>query len=123
MGWECQPERHCKQVGRLAGRQLWPCFSLVVTPGVGPPVVELSCSSHSRLPPLHTHACPRCLPLPRPGLPCPPAVALVLGFVGVKILADFAGYQVPTDVSLGVVAALLGGGVGASLLLPAPQEE
>lgn len=44
------------------------------------------------------------------------AVALVLGFVGTKILADFGGWHVPTDVSLGVVATILGGGVGASLL-------
>ncbi|KAL4438500.1 hypothetical protein ABPG77_000148 [Micractinium sp. CCAP 211/92] len=51
------------------------------------------------------------------------AVALVLGFVGVKILADFGGYHVPTGVSLGVVAGILGFGVGTSLLLPAPSDE
>lgn len=51
------------------------------------------------------------------------AVALVLGFVGVKILADFSGYHVPTGVSLGVVAGILGLGVGTSLLLPAPAGE
>jgi len=46
------------------------------------------------------------------------AVALVLGFVGFKILAEFGGLKVPTDMSLGVVAAILASGVGASLLLP-----
>lgn len=51
------------------------------------------------------------------------AVATVLGFVGVKIIADYVGYHVPTDVSLGVVTSILGIGVGASLLLPAPAEE
>ncbi|KAL4424113.1 hypothetical protein ABPG75_001414 [Micractinium tetrahymenae] len=51
------------------------------------------------------------------------AVALVLGFVGAKILADYAGCHVPTDVSLGVVAGILGLGVGTSLLLPTPAEE
>ncbi len=50
-------------------------------------------------------------------------MALVLGFVGVKILADFGGYHVPTGVSLGVVAGILGLGVGTSLLLPAPSDE
>ncbi|PSC74363.1 thylakoid membrane chloroplastic [Micractinium conductrix] len=50
------------------------------------------------------------------------SVALVLGFVGAKIISDFAGYHVPTDVSLGVVTSILGVGVGASLLLPAPAE-
>jgi TerC family integral membrane protein len=44
------------------------------------------------------------------------AVALVLGFVGAKIIAEFAGAEVPTDVSLGIVAAILTTGVGASLL-------
>lgn len=48
-------------------------------------------------------------------------MAVVLGFVGGKILAQFAGLDVPTDVSLGVVASILGLGVGASLL-PAGKE-
>ncbi len=43
-------------------------------------------------------------------------MAVVLGFVGAKILADYGGYHVPTDVSLGVVAGILGLGVGASLI-------
>jgi len=48
------------------------------------------------------------------------AVALVLAFIGGKMVAEFGGVEVPTDVSLMVVGALLGGGVGASLLLPEP---
>ena len=52
-----------------------------------------------------------------------PAVALVLGFIGAKMLADLGGYHVPTLTSLEVVAGLIGGGVGASLLLPEPEEE
>lgn len=51
------------------------------------------------------------------------AVALVLGFIGVKMLLGFADIDVPTDTSLLVVAGLLGGGVGASLWLPKAVEE
>jgi predicted tellurium resistance membrane protein TerC len=51
------------------------------------------------------------------------AVALVLGFVGGKILADFVGYHVPTDWSLGIVASILGVGVGASLLSPGTKAD
>ena len=55
------------------------------------------------------------LPLPRLAAP---AVAVVLGFVGGKILAEFAGYHVSTEASLGVVAGALTLGVVASLLSP-----
>ena len=65
---------------------------------------------------MHGSACPG------PPSPPPHAVAVVLGFVGVKILADFGGYHVPTDVSLAFVAGILGLGVGASLLLPGDPE-
>jgi len=51
-----------------------------------------------------------------------PAVALVLGFVGGKMVFDYFGYELPTEASLAVVASLLGGGVGASILLPAEPE-
>uniref|UniRef100_A0A7S3VU75 Uncharacterized protein n=1 Tax=Dunaliella tertiolecta TaxID=3047 RepID=A0A7S3VU75_DUNTE len=50
------------------------------------------------------------------------AVALVLGFIGVKMLLGFADVEVPTDLSLLVVGVVLGGGVGASLLLPEPKK-
>jgi predicted tellurium resistance membrane protein TerC len=46
------------------------------------------------------------------------AVAVVLAFIGGKMIAEFAGVEVPTDVSLLVVGVVLGGGVAASLLLP-----
>lgn len=51
------------------------------------------------------------------------AVALVLGFIGAKMLLGFADLEVPTDVSLLVVGLVLGGGVAASLLLPEPEAE
>jgi TerC family integral membrane protein len=50
------------------------------------------------------------------------AVAIVLGFIGVKMIGDFAGLKIPTDVALLVVASVLGGGIGLSLLLPEPTE-
>jgi hypothetical protein len=46
------------------------------------------------------------------------AVAVVLAFIGAKMIAEFAGVEVATDVSLLVVGVVLGGGVAASLLLP-----
>ena len=45
-----------------------------------------------------------------------PAVAVGLGFIGSKMVAEYFGVDVPTEVSLGVVATLLGTGVRASLL-------
>jgi len=46
------------------------------------------------------------------------AVAIVLGFIGFKMVADFGGYHLSTDTSLFIVAFVLGGGVVASALLP-----
>ena len=46
------------------------------------------------------------------------AVAVVLAWIGVKMLIDVAGVHVPTEASLGVVVSVLTGGVGASLWLP-----
>ena len=45
-----------------------------------------------------------------------PAVAIVLGFIGPKMVGEFLGYTVPTELSLAVVATLLSGGVVASIL-------
>lgn len=45
-----------------------------------------------------------------------PAVAIVLGFIGVKIGISFYGIEVGDLVSLAVVVCLLSGGVIASLL-------
>ena len=50
------------------------------------------------------------------------SVALVLGFIGVKLVLEFADIRIPTDVSLLTVGLLLGSGVAASLLLPEPAE-
>ena len=44
-----------------------------------------------------------------------PAVAVVLGFIGSKMVAEYFGYQVPTNVALAVVGTLLTTGVGASV--------
>ena len=51
------------------------------------------------------------------------SVAAALAWIGIKMLLDFAEYPVSTGVSLGVVSASLGLGVGASLLWPGPGEE
>lgn len=45
-----------------------------------------------------------------------PAVAVVLAFVGAKMVAEYGGYVVSTGVSLAVVAGTLALGVGLSLL-------
>jgi predicted tellurium resistance membrane protein TerC len=50
-------------------------------------------------------------------------VAVVLGFIGVKMVADYAGYPMSTEASLAVVATLLSGGVAASYLFPSAPAE
>jgi predicted tellurium resistance membrane protein TerC len=44
-----------------------------------------------------------------------PSVAVVLGFIGAKMIAEYFGYVVPTEVALGVVLTCLGTGVGLSV--------
>lgn len=44
-----------------------------------------------------------------------PAVGIVLGFIGCKMIAEYFGAEVPTNVALAVVASLLSGGVGLSV--------
>ena len=44
-----------------------------------------------------------------------PAVAVVLGFIGSKMIAEYFGYLIPTEVALAVVAGMLGTGVGLSV--------
>ena len=51
------------------------------------------------------------------------SVAVVLGFIGVKMVADYAGYTMSTEASLAVVATLLSGGVAASYLFPSAPAE
>ncbi|XP_043709010.1 thylakoid membrane protein TERC, chloroplastic isoform X3 [Telopea speciosissima] len=45
-----------------------------------------------------------------------PAISIVLGFIGCKMILDFFGYHVSTEVSLGFVATSLSGGVLLSLM-------
>merc|ERR1711957_254190 len=45
-----------------------------------------------------------------------PAVAVVLGFIGSKMIAEYFGVCVPTNISLAVVVSLLTTGVGLSIL-------
>eukprot|EP00466_Bigelowiella_natans_P001179 jgi/Bigna1/54778/estExt_Genewise1Plus.C_430021 len=51
-----------------------------------------------------------------------PAVALILGFVGAKLGAEYFGYEVGTIPSLSVILTLLGGGIGLSLVKNAQEE-
>lgn len=44
-----------------------------------------------------------------------PAVAVVLGFVGLKLGAEYFGIEISNEVSLAVISGLLGTGVAASL--------
>lgn len=44
------------------------------------------------------------------------AVAVILGFIGAKLIAEYFGVIISTEFSLGVVVTMLGGGVAASLL-------
>lgn len=52
-----------------------------------------------------------------------PAVAIVLGFVGAKLGGEFFGYNVSTELSLGVILAFLGGGIGLSLIQRTEERE
>lgn len=45
-----------------------------------------------------------------------PAIALVLGFIGLKLIGSFAGYELPTLASLLLVLGVLGTGVGLSVI-------
>jgi TerC family integral membrane protein len=52
-----------------------------------------------------------------------PSVAGVLGFIGTKMVAEYFGLHVSTEASLGVVALLLGLGIGLSILAPSKDDE
>uniref|UniRef100_A0A5B7BWU5 Uncharacterized protein n=1 Tax=Davidia involucrata TaxID=16924 RepID=A0A5B7BWU5_DAVIN len=45
-----------------------------------------------------------------------PSIGVVLGFIGCKMILDFFGYHVGTEVSLGFVATTLTSGVLLSLM-------
>jgi predicted tellurium resistance membrane protein TerC len=47
----------------------------------------------------------------------------VLGFVGLKMIGEFLGMDVPAELSLGVVIALLSGGVGLSMFKQEDEED
>ena len=51
------------------------------------------------------------------------AVAIVLGFVGLKLGAEVAGYEVSSAISLGVIVTTLGGGIALSLASAAEEQE
>ncbi|EEH55066.1 uncharacterized protein MICPUCDRAFT_19295 [Micromonas pusilla CCMP1545] len=51
------------------------------------------------------------------------AVAAVLGFVGLKMVADFGGVHVSTTASLAVVVGMLGAGVALSLAKKGDDDE
>lgn len=46
-----------------------------------------------------------------------PSIALVLGFIGAKLIGEFAGVEISTTASLAIVATTLGGGIWASILV------
>jgi len=52
-----------------------------------------------------------------------PAVGIVLGFIGSKMIAEYFGVIIPTEAALGVVAFFLSGGVGLSVLTKGSDEE
>lgn len=45
-----------------------------------------------------------------------PSIGVVLGFIGCKMILDFFGFHISTEVSLGFVATSLSAGVLLSLL-------
>jgi len=51
------------------------------------------------------------------------AVAVVLGFIGAKLIAEYLGYTISTESSLAVVVTVLGLGVAASLLDKSDENE
>lgn len=44
-----------------------------------------------------------------------PAVAVILAFIGGKMIAEYFGYGLPTEVALAMIVSFLGIGVGASM--------
>ena len=44
-----------------------------------------------------------------------PAVGVVLGFIGSKMIAEYFGVEIPTAIALGIVASCLSGGVALSV--------
>ncbi|KAG7366879.1 integral membrane protein TerC [Nitzschia inconspicua] len=51
------------------------------------------------------------------------AVAVVLGFIGGKMIAEYFGFELPTEFSVGIVITMLGTGVLASVLDKSEDED
>jgi len=51
-----------------------------------------------------------------------PAIGIVLGFIGTKMIFDFFGYHIPTEASLAIVTTCLSGGVILSLRTASKEE-
>ncbi|KAG8066993.1 hypothetical protein GUJ93_ZPchr0005g16234 [Zizania palustris] len=51
-----------------------------------------------------------------------PAIGVVLGFIGTKMIFDFFGYHIPTEASLAIVTTCLSGGVILSLRKASAEE-
>jgi len=51
-----------------------------------------------------------------------PAIGIVLGFIGTKMIFDFFGYHIPTEGSLAIVTTCLSGGVILSLRKASKEE-
>uniref|UniRef100_A0A0E0DLA1 Uncharacterized protein n=1 Tax=Oryza meridionalis TaxID=40149 RepID=A0A0E0DLA1_9ORYZ len=52
-----------------------------------------------------------------------PAIGIVLGFIGTKMIFDFFGYHIPTEASLAIVTTCLSGGVILSLRKASTEEK
>ncbi|XP_040380579.1 thylakoid membrane protein TERC, chloroplastic [Oryza brachyantha] len=52
-----------------------------------------------------------------------PAIGVVLGFIGTKMIFDFFGYHIPTEASLAIVTTCLSGGVILSLRKASTEEK
>lgn len=52
-----------------------------------------------------------------------PAIGIVLGFIGTKMVFDFFGYHIPTEASLAIVTTCLSGGVILSLRKASTEEK
>jgi predicted tellurium resistance membrane protein TerC len=50
-------------------------------------------------------------------------VAIILGFVGVKLGAEYFGMAVSNEASLGVIVTMLSGGIGLSLATKDADED
>jgi predicted tellurium resistance membrane protein TerC len=51
------------------------------------------------------------------------AVAVVLGFIGAKMILEYYGFELPTELSVGVVITVLGTGVAASVYESSDENE